>query len=108
MLHLSRPCAAAELRLKDVLELRVGDLRWRNFRIYAARGYMSVDEHLNFFRHAEKIQRWIAIEVSGDLVDEAEKLRVPKDIGRNLRPVFQDVKRLVKHAELIDEIGPDL
>ncbi len=78
------------------------------FRIYAARGHMSVDEHLYLFRHAEKIQRRIAVEVGGDLVDEAKQLCVPEDISGNLRPVFEYVKRLVKHPELIDEIGPDL
>ena len=61
----------------------------------------ALDECLNFLRHAEEVERRVAVEVGRHLVDKAKQFGVAEHVGRNFRPMLEQLELLVNDRSLL-------
>ena len=74
----------------DFLKFRISNCYWRNLRVYATHRNVGVNQRFHLFRHAQQIERRIAIPKPRHFIDEAQQLRIAENIPRNFGPVLQD------------------
>src|SRR5262249_59031925 len=104
MLHLRGSPWTTGLRLEHRLKLRVCDRGRGYFRVNPTGRDMGINERLDLFRHAQKIQHWVPIEIRRHFINEPEQLGIAKHSTGNLRTMLENVKNVVEATELVDEL----
>src|SRR5215813_1616710 len=96
MLHLRSSRPTTGLRLEHPLKLRVCNCCRGYFRVNPTGRHVGINERLDLFRHAEKIQHWVPIEIRRHFINEPEQLGIAKHSTGKLRTMLENVKNVVE------------